>query len=157
MPLPQVHSKAPDFSLPDQGGEPHKLSDYAGKWVLLYFYPKDDTPGCTKEACVIRDAWPEFVKLNAVVLGVSADKVASHGKFVTKYKLPFTILADIDKIVLNLYGVWGKKKFLGKSYEGINRVSFLVSPDGKIARVYEKVKPAVHAEEVLLDIGNLSR
>ena len=156
MPIPKENTKAPDFSLPDQEGAIHKLSDYAGNWVLLYFYPKDDTPGCTKEACAIRDAWPEFKKLNAVVLGVSADKVASHDKFVKKYKLPFTILADTEKIVLDMYGVWGPKKFMGRSYDGINRISFLISPAGKIAKVYEKVKPEVHAEEVLLDIAKLS-
>jgi thioredoxin-dependent peroxiredoxin len=153
--LPKAGNKASDFTLPDQKGKTHRLSDYQGGWVLLYFYPKDDTPGCTKEACAIRDAWPEFKKLGAVVLGVSADSEASHGKFVNKYKLPFTILADTDKVVINAYGVWGPKKFMGRSYGGINRVSFLIDPAGKIAKVYEKVKPEVHAEEVLLDLGRL--
>ncbi len=152
MNLPKLQSKAPTFTLPDQEGKMHSLSDYAGKWVLLYFYPKDDTPGCTKEACAIRDSWAEFKKLNAVVLGVSADAVKSHAKFVKKYELPFTILADEDKTVVNAYGVWGEKKFMGRSYQGIHRVSFLIDPKGNIAKVYEAVKPAIHAEEVLLDL-----
>ena len=146
------HDKAPDFSLPDQDGVIHTLADYVGKWVLLYFYPKDDTPGCTKEANAIREVWPDFAKLNATVFGVSADSVKSHKKFVEKYKLPFTLLSDESKDMITAYGVWGRKKFMGKEYDGIFRTSFLIAPDGTIAKVYENVKPEIHASEVLADI-----
>lgn len=146
---------APNFTLPDQEGKTHQLSDYRGRWVLIYFYPKDDTPGCTKEACAIRDNFPSFQGHEAVVLGVSTDSVRSHQKFVTKYELPFTLLADDGKEVVNLYGVWGKKKFMGREYDGTHRVSFLIDPEGKIAKVYPKVKPETHAEEVLHDLEQL--
>jgi peroxiredoxin Q/BCP len=148
--------KAPAFSLPDQAGKVHKLSDVKGKWVLLYFYPKDDTPGCTTEACTLRDNFPAFKKLNAVVYGVSADSAKSHTKFIEKYELPFTLLSDEEKEVTKAYGVWGPKKFMGREFLGIRRWSFLIDPKGKIARVYDNVKPAVHAEEVLADIESLS-
>jgi len=152
----KIGDNAPDFSLPDQNGKVHKLSEYKGKWVLIYFYPKDDTPGCTKEACMIRDNFPKFGKLNAVVFGVSKDSVKKHAKFKEKYDLPFTLLADEEKQVLTLYGVWGKKKFLGREYMGTNRMSFLIDPKGNIAKIYEKVKPAEHAQQVLEDIKSLS-
>ncbi len=155
--IPTVGALAPDFTLLDQDGVAHTLSELRGTYVLIYFYPKDDTPGCTKQACAIRDADPDFSKLNAQVLGVSADSVASHKKFVEKYGLPFTLLADEDKTVVNAYGVWGKKQFMGREYEGILRTSFLVAPDGTIAKVYEKVKPELHAAEVLADIQALSQ
>jgi len=148
----EVGKIAPDFELLDQNGKLHKLSDYRGKTVLLYFYPKDDTPGCTKEACSIRDSQANFKNLTTVVLGVSVDSIKSHKKFAEKYKLPFTLLSDEKKAVVNLYGVWGKKKFMGREYMGTLRSSFLISPDGKIAKIYEKVKPEIHAEEVLEDI-----
>lgn len=151
----KVSQKAPEFALPDQNGKVHKLSDYQGKWVLLYFYPKDDTPGCTKEACSLRDALPNFGQLEAVVLGVSVDSVASHKKFADKYKLPFMLLADSDKKVVNLYGVWGEKKFMGRAYHGTLRTSFLIDPHGKIVKIYENVKPPVHAQEVLEDLKGL--
>lgn len=147
--------KAPAFSLPDQNGQMHSLADYKGQWVLLYFYPKDDTPGCTKEACTIRDSWPKFKKLGLKVFGVSVDSVKSHGKFVKKYDLPFILLADEDKSIVKKYGVWGKKKFMGREYLGINRTSFLIDPAGKIAKVYENVKPEIHADEVLTDLKAL--
>jgi peroxiredoxin Q/BCP len=143
--------KAPDFTLPDQHGDKHKLSTYKGQWVLIYFYPKDDTPGCTKEACAIRDNWSGFKRLKMQVFGISTDPVKKHAKFVDKYDLPFTLLADEEKKVVNKYGVWGLKKFMGREYEGTFRHSFLIDPDGKISKVYEKVKPAEHAEEVLAD------
>lgn len=149
--------KASPFSLPDQNGKLHKLSDYTGKWVLLYFYPKDDTPGCTKEACGVRDAFPKFKKMDAVVFGVSADSVQKHKKFADKYKLPFTLLSDEDKKVINAYGVWAKKKFMGREYMGILRTSFLIDPKGKIAKIYEQVKPEQHAEEVLADLQALQK
>jgi peroxiredoxin Q/BCP len=140
---------APEFTLRDQEGTEHSLKSYRGQWVLLYFYPKDDTPGCTKEACAIRDEFPNFAKLNAKVFGISTDSVASHQKFVEKYELPFTLLADDEKKVVGQYGVWGKKKFMGKEYLGTLRTSFLINPEGKIAKVYEKVAPEAHAQEVL--------
>lgn len=149
--------KAPPFSLPDQAGNLHTLKDYAGQWMLLYFYPKDDTPGCTKEACMIRDHFPHFKKLHIIVLGVSVDSVKSHAKFVEKYKLPFTLLSDEKKEVVEKYGVWQKKKFMGREYMGTIRTSFLINPKGKIAKIYANVKPEIHAEEVLKDIQEWTR
>ncbi|MBI5370324.1 thioredoxin-dependent thiol peroxidase [Candidatus Uhrbacteria bacterium] len=146
---------APDFTLPDQQGKPHTLSDSRGQWVLLYFYPKDDTPGCTQEACGIRDHFLRFRRAKLKVLGVSVDSVRSHEKFVKKYDLPFVLLSDTEKMVVKTYGVWAKKKFMGKEYMGINRTSFLIDPDGIIARVYKDVKPAIHAEQVLDDLKGL--
>ena len=143
--------KAPEFALPDQDGKLHSLADYKGRSVLLYFYPKDDTPGCTTEACTIRDNIGAFEKGKIAVLGVSTDSVKSHGKFAKKYRLPFTLLADEDKKVVEAYGVWGKKKFMGREYLGTRRWSFLIGPDGRIVKVYESVKPAAHADEVLAD------
>lgn len=143
---------APEFTLPDQDGKEHSLAEYRGSWVLLYFYPKDDTPGCTKEACAIRDYFPNFGKLKAKVLGVSVDSVASHKKFAEKYSLPFTLLSDEGKQVVEQYGVWGKKQMMGREYMGTLRTSFLIDPEGKIAKIYEKVKPEVHAQEVLQDL-----
>lgn len=148
----KVTQKAPAFTLPDQDGVMHSLKDYAGQWVLIYFYPKDDTPGCTKEACALRDEFPAFGKLKAKIFGVSADTVASHKKFATKYKLPFTLLADPEKGMIEAYGVWGKKKFMGREYLGISRSSYLINPEGKIEKVYEKVNPLTHADEVLTDL-----
>lgn len=148
----EIGKKVPDFSLPDQDGNIHKISDYIGSWILIYFYPKDDTPGCTKEACSIGENFPDFKKSNIKVFGISADSVKSHKKFAEKYKLPFTLLSDENKEVVNLFGVWGKKKFMGKEYMGINRSSFLVDPKGIIVKIYEKVVPDVHAEEVLKDV-----
>jgi len=135
----------------------HSLSDYRGQWVLLYFYPKDDTPGCTTEAVGIKYSFPEFKKLNIQALGVSTDSVASHKKFATKFDLPFPLLADTEKKVVNDYGVWGAKKMMGHEYDGIFRTSFLINPDGKIAKIYEKVKPDGHAEEVLKDLRELQK
>lgn len=155
--LPKKGTKAKNFTLPDQEGKPHVLKDYAGQWVVLYFYPKDDTPGCTVEACQFRNNFPKFKRSQAVVLGVSVDTVKKHAKFVTKYELPFTLLADEEKKVVELYGVWAKKKFMGREYMGILRTSFLIAPDGKIAKVYENVKPAEHALEVLKDIKELKK
>ncbi|MCX7589981.1 MAG: thioredoxin-dependent thiol peroxidase [Patescibacteria group bacterium] len=145
----EINQKAPDFKLPDQDGKIHKLSDYKGKWVLIYFYPKDDTPGCTKEACEIRDNFLNFQKLNIVVLGISVDSVDSHKKFAQKYNLPFILLSDSKKEVVKKYGVWAKKKFMGKEYEGTLRTSFLINPQGKIEKIYENVKPEKHAKDVL--------
>jgi peroxiredoxin Q/BCP len=156
METPKIHTQAPDFTLPDQNGKNHTLSDYRGRWVLLYFYPKDDTPGCTIEACTIRDQLSDFGSIGAVVLGVSTDTVASHKKFENKYALPFTLLADEFKEVVGRYGVFGEKKFMGKTYMGTRRTSFLIDPAGNIAKVYEKVKPEVHAKEVVADLKKLT-
>lgn len=153
--MPIVGSPAPEFTLQDQNGTEHSLSSYKGKWVLIYFYPKDDTPGCTKQACAIRDSWSEFKKMNCVVLGISTDSEKSHKKFEDKYALPFTLLADTEKSVVNAYGVWAPKKFMGREFLGTLRTSFLIDPEGKMAKVYEKVKPEVHAEMVLGDLAKL--
>lgn len=153
----KVGSTAPAINLPDQDGKQQKLSDYKGRYVLIYFYPKDDTPGCTKEACGLRDSFPNFKKLNAKVLGISADSVAKHKKFVDKYELPFTLLADEDKEVCEKYGVWSQKSMYGKLFFGINRTSFLVDPKGKIVRIYQKVKPVEHAAQVLSDLEELQK
>jgi len=153
----KIGQKSPNFSLSDQNNKTHKLSNYKNKWVLLYFYPKDSTPGCTKEACTIAEAYPKFKKLNSTVFGISADKIESHKKFATKHKLPFVLLADVDRIATKAYGVWTKKKMMGHEYMGIVRTSFLIDPKGKIVKIYEKVKPAIHADEVLKDLKELTK
>ena len=141
--------QAPAFTVPTSGGGTASLSDFVGKPVILYFYPKDDTPGCTKEACAFRDHFAAFKKKGAVVLGVSTDPVKSHDKFVEKFKLPFTLLADEDKKIVEAYGVWGQKTFMGRKYLGTHRVTFLIGPDGRIKKIWPTVKPEEHAEEVL--------
>ncbi len=148
----EVGNAAPAFNLPDQDGNKHRLSDYAGKWVLVYFYPKDNTSGCTKEACAIRDDWSDFRKLGAVVLGVSKDSVKSHRNFADKHSLPFTLLSDESTKMIEKYGAWRKKKMAGREYMGIVRISYLVDPKGKVAKVYAKVKPPEHSAEVLADL-----
>lgn len=150
--MPAAQTPAPDFALKDQDGILRSLRDYRGSWLLIYFYPKDDTPGCTKEACAIRDADPDLSALGAHVVGISADTVESHKKFVEKYGLTFPLLADTSREVCEAYGVWGRKKFMGREYDGILRTSFLVNPDGVIDKVYTDVKPEVHASEVLADL-----
>jgi peroxiredoxin Q/BCP len=146
-----------DFELPDQDGNLHKLSNYKGNWILLYFYPKDNTPGCTKEACNIRDHFQDFKKLKALVFGISVDSIESHKKFSQKYNLPFPLLSDSKKEVVKRYGVWVKKKFLGKSFFGTARTSFLISPEFKIVKIYQNVKPETHANEVLTDLNELTK
>jgi thioredoxin-dependent peroxiredoxin len=140
---------APDFELTTDAGESVKLSDYRGKPVVLYFYPKDDTPGCTVQACAIRDSYSAFQERGAVVLGVSPDEQASHVKFKEKYGLPFTLLADPDHKVADQYGVWGEKQAYGKTYMGILRSTFLIDSKGNVAKVIRKVKPDTHADDVL--------
>jgi len=142
-------SAAPAFKTTDANGETVNLKDFRGKKVVLYFYPKDDTPGCTKEACSFRDAFSKFKKQGITILGVSPDSEKSHQKFVAKYKLPFTLLADTDHSIADAYGVYGEKKFMGRTYMGIHRTTFLIDEKGKIKKVFEKVKPEDHADEVL--------
>lgn len=141
-------TKAPDFTLETDSGEPLKLSSLKGKNVVLYFYPKSDTPGCTTQACGLRDEFPKFGKLDAVILGVSPDPVKKQAKFREKYELPFTILADVDKEVAQAYGVWVEKSLYGRKYMGNERTTFIIGKDGKIAKIFRKVKPAEHTQLV---------
>lgn len=147
-----IHTIAPEFALQDQEGITHTLSDYLGKKVLLYFYPKDDTPGCTTEACNFRDKIDDLKSLGLVVFGVSAGSVKSHKKFATKYQLSFPLLSDETKEVCKAYEVWGEKKFMGRTYMGISRTSFLIDEKGYIEKIYEEVKPKEHTQEVLRDV-----
>ncbi|MFZ1074306.1 MAG: thioredoxin-dependent thiol peroxidase [Verrucomicrobiia bacterium] len=140
---------APAFSAATGGGGRVSLADFKGKNVVLYFYPRDDTPGCTKEACAFRDHFAGFQKRGAIVLGVSTDSAKSHDKFAGKFKLPFTLLADEDKRIVEAYGVWGEKSFMGRKYQGTFRVTFLIGPDGRIKNIWPVVKPEEHAAEVL--------
>ena len=140
---------APGFSATTHDGGRVSLSDFRGKTVILYFYPKDDTPGCTKEACGFRDEFAAFKERGAAVLGVSTDSAKSHARFVEKYRLPFTLLADEDKGIVQAYGVWGQKSFMGRKYLGTHRITFLIGPDGRIKKIWPRVKPDAHAEEVL--------
>ena len=145
----QEGKPAPDFTLQTDGGETVKLSDLRGKQVVLYFYPKDDTPGCTTQACGIRDTYGEFEQAGAVVLGISPDDVRSHEKFKQKYSLPFTLLADDDHKVAEEYGVWGEKKYMGRTYMGVDRSTFVIDENGDVKKVMHKVKPDTHADDVL--------
>lgn len=145
--------KAPDFTAKDQNGDTVKLSDLAGQRVVLYFYPKDDTPGCTKEACSFRDADDVYRRKNIRVLGISTDDEKSHQKFISKFQLPFDLLADTDKKIVEAYGVWGEKSMYGKKYMGTHRKTFLIDEQGKIVKVFDKVNVAEHADEVLEAFG----
>ncbi|KKP65666.1 MAG: hypothetical protein US74_C0034G0010 [Parcubacteria group bacterium GW2011_GWA2_38_13] len=147
--------KAPDFSLPDQNNKIHNLKDYLGKWIVLYFYPKDDTPGCIKEACGFRDATADFMKNGIVVLGISKDSVSSHKKFADKYKLNFPLLSDESKEVTKSYGAWGEKKFMGRVYQGTKRNTYLINPKGEIKKEYLNVNPIFHSTQILKDIEEL--
>ena len=148
MPIPAGIS-APSFSLPDETGNLRRLDDFRGHFLVLYFYPADDTPGCTKEACNFRDDYSAYEKAGVTILGVSPDSSKSHTKFKEKYNLPFSLLADEKHTLCEEYGVWGPKSFMGRNYEGVLRTTFLIGPDGKILRVFEKVKPAEHSQEIL--------
>ena len=152
MPLP-VGIPAPDFELVDDTNTPRKLSNFRGKNVVLYFYPEDDTPGCTKEACNFRDDYSAYEKAGVAILAVSPDNVLSHVKFKKKYQLPFPLLADEGHKVCDLYQVWAPKKYLGKEYEGVLRTTFLIDENGNIVKVFEKVRPAEHSTEVLSALG----
>jgi len=140
---------APDFELESDAGEMLSLSGLRGKPVVLYFYPKDDTPGCTTQACGIRDAYGEFEQAGAVVLGVSPDSVSRHVKFKSKYELPFALLADTEHRVAEVYGVWGPKRYMGKEYMGVNRTTFVIGADGTLRKIFENVQPSTHADDVL--------
>jgi len=146
---------APEFELMDDGNTTRRLSDFRGQPVILYFYPADDTPGCTKEACGFRDDYSAYQKAGVTILGVSPDSVKSHIKFKEKYQLPFPLLADEDHKVCNAYGVWGPKKYMGREYEGVLRTTFLIDTQGRIARVFENVHPAEHSAELLEALKNL--
>lgn len=152
-----VNTNAPAFSLPDEKGEIHTNDEFKGKWVVVYFYPKDDTPGCTKEACGFRDAYHVFETKNIQVIGISKDSPKSHGKFIEKYDLPFLLLADESKKTIQEYEAWGEKKFMGRLFDGVLRISYLIDPEGIIRKVYETVKPEEHAEEILLDVQELQK
>lgn len=153
----QEGTNAPEFALQDENGVLRKLSDYRGNVVVLYFYPKDDTPGCTTEACNFRDDYSAYQQAGVTILGVSPDSAQKHTKFKSKYELPFTLLADEGHKVSETYGVWGKKKFMGREYDGVFRTTFLIDAHGKIARVFEDVKPADHSQEVLEAITGLNQ
>ena len=146
---PEIGAAAPAFSLPDQAGKTHALADYAGRWLVLYFYPKDDTPGCTKESCDFRDVESQIVRAGATILGVSLDGKESHQKFIKKFGLPFSLLSDEDAAVSKAYGVYKEKSMYGKKYWGIERSTFVIDPDGKVKAVFRKVKVDGHADEVL--------
>jgi thioredoxin-dependent peroxiredoxin len=141
--------KAPQFELVDSQGNLHALSDYKGQSIVIYFYPKDDTPGCTKEACSFRDSYSDFKKAGVEIIGISPDSEKSHTKFTEKYDLPFTLLSDPDHQVCEAFGVWGLKKYMGREYEGVYRTTFIIGPQGEIRRVFENVKPSEHSHEVL--------
>lgn len=151
----KVGDSAPDFTLPDQDAKNHSLAEYKGNWLLLYFYPKDNTTGCIKEARELRDDFLGFKKLKVTIVGVSVDSVKSHKKFADEYKLPFTLLADEKKEVVERYGVWQEKSMYGKKYMGTLRTSFLINPKGIIEKIYQAVKPADHSKEVLDDLKNI--
>ena len=148
MPI-SAGNPAPDFTLPDENGITRRLSDYRGQPVVLYFYPKDDTPGCTTEACNFRDDYSQYTQAGVVILGVSPDSPKNHIKFKEKYHLPFTLLADEEHKVCEMYGVWGRKKMMGREYDGVFRSTFLIDAQGKLVKVFENVKPAEHSKEVM--------
>ena len=152
MNLPKAGDTAPDFEAVTDTGEQIKLSDYVGKDIVLYFYPRADTPGCTKEACGFRDDYSAYEDKGIVVLGVSPDTVKKQSNFKGKFDLPFTLIADHDHTVADLYGVWGLKKFMGREYEGVHRITFLIDKKGKIKKVFEKVKPDIHSAEILAEL-----
>lgn len=150
--MKQTPYQAPDFSLPNQNGKTIRLSDYGGKWLVLYFYPKDDTPGCTVEACSLRDARDALTNLGAEVIGVSMDEAASHEAFKTKFNLHFQLLSDVDGEVVRAYGAWGKKMF---GREGILRKTFIIDPEGNVVKVYGRVTPLGHGEQVVAELKRL--
>lgn len=149
----KIGDMAPDFALPSTNGETIKLSDFRGKTVVLYFYPKDNTPGCTKQACNIRDHWTEFQKRGWVVLGISSDSINSHKKFTEKYNLPFLLLSDKDKTVMKMYGAYGKKKMMGVEYEGTLRYTYVIDENGKIIHIDTNVKVSNHSQDLFQSVS----
>lgn len=149
----KVGDKAPHFEGPNEKGEMIRLSDYTGKKLVLYFYPKDDTPGCTAEACSLRDGYSELKKAGFEIVGVSPDKSSKHQKFIDKYKLPFTLLADENQETLKAYGVWELKKFMGREYMGVNRSTFIINEEGRIEQIIDKVKTKDHAGQIMEVMG----
>lgn len=147
--------KAPGFTLKDQDNQDRSLSDYLGKWVILYFYPKDDTPGCTTEACNFRDSYHQLQNMGVILLGVSKDSVKSHKKFAEKFELNFPLLSDPDHKIIESYGAWGLKKMMGREYEGIKRNTYLINPKGDIEKTYEGVNPTTHANQIIEDLASL--
>ncbi|MCA9349277.1 thioredoxin-dependent thiol peroxidase [Candidatus Saccharibacteria bacterium] len=147
--------KAPDFNLPDQNGQTHQLSDYAGKWLVVYFYPKDSTPGCTVEACAFRDGRDELLARGVEVVGISKDSVASHAKFADKHELNFTLLSDESATTIQAYGAWAEKSMFGKKYMGILRNTYLINPEGEVVKTYKKVSPKDHYRQILTDLEQL--
>jgi thioredoxin-dependent peroxiredoxin len=147
-----IGQQAPEFELVDQEGKLHKLSDYRGQTIVVYFYPKDDTPGCTKEACSFRDTYADYKQAGVEIIGISPDNEKSHSRFIQKYELPFILLSDPDHQVCEAFGVWGLKKYMGREYEGVHRTTFIIGPEGFIKRVFENVKPADHSQEVLAEV-----
>lgn len=147
--MPETGTKAPEFTLPNQNGKPVSLTDFAGKKVVIYFYPKDNTPGCTRQACAFADAYEEFKKLDTVIIGISKDTVTSHQKFAEKYNLPFILLSDPERTAIQAYGVWQEKKLYGKVSMGVVRSTFIIDENGIIEKVMAKVKPDTNAAEIL--------
>lgn len=147
--------KAYNFELPDQEGTTRNLVEYKGKWIVLYFYPKDNTPGCTKEACSFRDSYHQLQGMGVQIIGISKDSVSSHKKFAEKFSLNFPILSDVELIAIKKYGAWGKKKFMGREFEGTLRNTYLIDPQGNLIKTYEKVNPLFHASEIIADIKKL--
>lgn len=147
-----IGQQAPEFELIDNEGNLHKLSDYRDQTIVVYFYPKDDTPGCTKEACSFRDAYADFREAGVEIIGISPDNEKSHSRFIQKYELPFILLSDPEHQVCEAFGVWGLKKYMGREYEGVHRTTFIIGPDGIVKRVFENVKPADHSQEVLAEV-----
>ena len=150
-----LNSPAPDFQLPDQDGKMHSLTDYKGKWLILYFYPRDNTPGCTLEACSFRDANQDFKEKNVSIIGISKDTVQKHKNFATKHHLTFPLLSDVSTDTIKAYGAWGPRLFWGRRFEGILRNTYLINPKGEIVKIYEKVNPLTHTQEIVKDIETL--
>lgn len=149
----KVGDKAPAIEAVDHNGKKISLEDYKGSKVILYFYPKDDTPGCTAEACNLRDNYNMLLEKGFKIIGVSADSATSHLKFAGKYFLPFPLIPDTDKVIINAYGVWGKKKFMGREYDGINRLTFVISEDGHILKIFDKVQTKDHSDQILSEVN----
>lgn len=153
----KVGDRAPTFTLKDQDGRSHQLSDYAKSWVVLYFYPRDNTPGCTKEACSFRDSIDVLRNINTEVIGISKDSILSHQSFIDRYNIPFTLLSDPEKEIIKKYGAWQKKNSFGREYYGTHRMTYLIDPKGKIAKIYKTVNPLKHVDQVIADLSKLQK